>query len=166
MVMLIAFNQLPIVSWGIFDDADTIFGYGFHMALFISFVFRHALSTTFRPIGEPNSNPETDPETEGVSSSSRSSRFEDARGGGGCGGQEGQTCSNPATPEDGEAEISTVMVCRLCLREFRPLPEPTAVVCSSLDCGASFHHECFSICKFISFFIGNPAPSNPYKYCS
>ncbi|KAM3175598.1 hypothetical protein ACTXT7_008184 [Hymenolepis weldensis] len=103
---------------------------------------QHALSTTFRPIGEPNSNSETDPETEGgVSSSSRSSRFE---GGGG-----GQAVSNPATPEDGDAETSggaSIVLCRLCLREFRPLPEPTAAVCSSLDCGASFHQECFAIC--------------------
>nr|CDS27313.1 mitogen activated protein kinase kinase kinase [Hymenolepis microstoma] len=103
---------------------------------------RHALSTTFRPIGEPHSNPETDPETEGgVSSSSRSSRFE------GVGG--GQTVSNSTTPEDGDAETSGGVagtgLCRLCLREFRPLPEPSTAVCSSLDCGASFHQECFVI---------------------
>ncbi|VDO02195.1 unnamed protein product [Rodentolepis nana] len=106
------------------------------------FDFKHALSTTFRPIGEPNSNPETDPETEGVSSSSRSSRFEGGGGG-------GQTVSNSTTPEDGDAETSGgaagTGLCRLCFREFRPLPEPTTSICSSPDCGASFHQECFVI---------------------
>ncbi|CDS36734.1 mitogen activated protein kinase kinase kinase [Echinococcus multilocularis] len=115
---------------------------------------RHALSTTFRPIGEPSSNPETDPETEGVSSSSRSSRFEETPSQGvimvaltrnvasvddTLTGQSRRS----ASPDAITVEMGTV--CRLCLRELRPLSEPSTTVCSSVDCGVAFHQECFCI---------------------
>ncbi|VDK40681.1 unnamed protein product [Taenia asiatica] len=116
---------------------------------------RHALSTTFRPIGEPNSNPETDPETEGVSSSSRSSRFLEtpsqgvmmvavARGGTSVDDTLIGQSRRSASPDAVAAEMATV--CRLCMRELRP-PEPFATACSSVDCGATFHQECFCICE-------------------
>ena len=115
---------------------------------------RHALSTTFRPIGEPNSNPETDPETEGVSSSSRSSRFEEAP-------YQSTAMTAMMNKEDtlttGQMRRSAspdaiamemASVCRLCLREIRQLPEVcNTVACSSVDCGVIFHQECFTICK-------------------
>eukprot|EP00108_Taenia_solium_P010171 TsM_000101901 transcript=TsM_000101901 gene=TsM_000101901 len=47
-----------------------------------------------------------------------------------------------ASPDAVAAEMATV--CRLCMRELRP-PEPFATVCSSVDCGATFHQECFCI---------------------
>ena len=123
-----------------------------------NFIFiRHALSTTFRPIGEPISNPETDPETEGVSSSSRSSRFEEppyqsdpiivtgSRDDTLTGGQ----MRRSASPDAIAMEMASV--CRLCLRELRQLPEVANAVCSSTDCEAAFHQECFKICEFIYF---------------
>lgn len=49
-----------------------------------------------------------------------------------------------ASPDAVAVEMATV--CRLCMRELRP-PEPFATVCSSADCGATFHQECFCICE-------------------
>uniref|UniRef100_A0A5K3FFD0 SWIM-type domain-containing protein n=1 Tax=Mesocestoides corti TaxID=53468 RepID=A0A5K3FFD0_MESCO len=119
---------------------------------------RHALSTTFRPIGEPSSNPETDPETEGVSSSSRSSRFEEAQGGvvrgtsvGPCGTASSAADDTltglprrSASPDGMESSVYHP-VCRLCLRELARVAEGSTTVCASVDCVASFHQACFLI---------------------
>ncbi|VDD76196.1 unnamed protein product [Mesocestoides corti] len=128
----------------------------------------HALSTTFRPIGEPSSNPETDPETEGVSSSSRSSRFEEAQGGvvrgtsvGPCGTASSAADDTltglprrSASPDGMESSVYHP-VCRLCLRELARVAEGSTTVCASVDCVASFHQACFLISHVITMQSSN-----------